>query len=82
MLKPLRPVGADWARELATVLKAVTCVTWSVELSNGDSEPSLLQQEAMAEERARASVLADPNVRAVIDAFPAATLESYAMTKG
>jgi DNA polymerase-3 subunit gamma/tau len=81
-LKPLRPVGADWARELGTVLKALTGVVWSVELSSGDSEPSLFQQEAMAEERARASVLADPDVRAVMDAFPAATLESYAMTKG
>jgi DNA polymerase-3 subunit gamma/tau len=31
----------------------------------------------MAEERGRAEVLADPNVRAAMDAFPDAELESY-----
>ena len=38
-------------------------------------EPSLLDQEKIAEERVRAEVLADPNVRAVMDAFPDAELE-------
>jgi DNA polymerase-3 subunit gamma/tau len=31
----------------------------------------------MAEERVRTDVLAEPNVRAVMDAFPDAELESY-----
>jgi DNA polymerase-3 subunit gamma/tau len=35
----------------------------------------------MAEERVRAEVLADPNVRAVMDAFPDAELESHS-TRG
>jgi DNA polymerase-3 subunit gamma/tau len=35
----------------------------------------------MAEERVRADVLTDPNVRAVIEAFPDAELESYS-TRG
>ena len=46
------------------------------------SEPSLLDQEKMAEERARAAVLDDPGVRAAFEAFPDAELESYAQTKG
>src|SRR5207302_779359 len=41
----------------------------------------LHDQEKMAEERVRADVLADPNVRAVMDAFPDAELESFS-TRG
>ena len=80
-LKPLRPLGEDWPRLLAKELKDVTRTSWQVSLSNESSEPSLLEQEKMAEERVRADVLADPNVRAVIDAFPEAELESYS-TRG
>ena len=50
-------------------------------LSDEPGEPSLLDQEKMAEERVRADVLADPNVRAVMEAFPDAELESYS-TRG
>jgi DNA polymerase-3 subunit gamma/tau len=80
-LKPLRPLGGDWPRELAAQLKAVTGAVWQVTLSDEQGEPSLLDQEKMTEERVRADVLADPNVRAVMDAFPDAELESYS-TKG
>jgi DNA polymerase-3 subunit gamma/tau len=79
-VKPLRPLGTDWPRELALALKAATGAIWQVALADEAGEPSLLDQEKMAEERVRADVLADPNVRAVMDAFPGAELESY--TKG
>src|SRR6476646_2567699 len=80
-LKPLRPIGPDWPRDLAQALKAATGATWQVSLSDEAGEPSLLDQEKMAEERVRADVLADPNVRAVMDAFPDAELESFS-TRG
>jgi DNA polymerase-3 subunit gamma/tau len=80
-LKPLRPLGQDWPRDLALALKGTTGASWKVTLSDEAGEPSLLEQEKMAEERVRADVLADPNVRAVIDAFPEAELESYS-TRG
>ena len=81
MLKPLRPLGGDWSRELAAALKSLTGASWQVLLSDDAGEPSLLEQEKMAEERVRAEVLADPNVRAVIDVFPDAELESFS-TRG
>jgi DNA polymerase-3 subunit gamma/tau len=46
-------------------------------LSDVAGVPSLLDHEKIAEQRVRADVLADPNVRAVIDAFPDAELESF-----
>ena len=77
VLKPTRPLGGDWPRELAAALKGATAAVWQVVLSDEPGEPSLLDQEKMAEERVRADVLADPNVRAVMDAFPDAELESF-----
>jgi DNA polymerase-3 subunit gamma/tau len=77
VLKPTRPLGADWSRDLANALKSATGTTWQVMLSDETGEPSLLDQEKMAEERVLADVLADPNVRAVMDAFPGAELESF-----
>jgi len=76
-LKPMRPLGGDWPRELAATLKSLTGGSWTVTLSDDAGEPSLLEQEKMAEERVRADVLADPNVRAVMNAFPDAELESF-----
>ena len=36
----------------------------------------------MAEEQVRAEVLSEPNVQAVLEAFPDATLESFEQMKG
>jgi DNA polymerase-3 subunit gamma/tau len=77
VLKPTRPFGGDWPRDLAVALKSATGAIWQVSLSDEAGEPSLLDQEKMAEERVRAEVLADPNVHAAMDAFPDAELESY-----
>jgi DNA polymerase III subunit gamma/tau len=81
VLKPMRPLGPDWPRDLALALKSATGASWQVSLSDEAGEPSLLDQEKMSEERVRADVLADPNVRAVMDAFPDAELESFS-TRG
>jgi len=80
-VKPLRPLGGDWPRDLALALKSATGANWKISLSDDPGEPSLLDQEKMAEQRVRADVLADPSVRAVMDAFPDSELESFT-TKG
>ena len=82
VLKPMRPLGPDWSRDLALALKAATGASWQVSLSDEAGEPSLLDQEKIAEERVRADVLADPNVRAVMDAFPDSELESFTTRGG
>ena len=82
VLKPSRPLGGDFPRDLAAQLKSITGASWQVSLSDEAGEPSLLDQEKMAEERVRADVLADANVQAVLDAFPDAQLESFDGTRG
>ena len=82
VLRPLRPLGPDFPRELAASAKEVTGSTWSVSFTDAGGEPSLQQQEQMAEEKMRAAVLEEPNVRALIEAFSDATLESISLTKG
>jgi DNA polymerase-3 subunit gamma/tau len=81
-VKPLRPLGSDWPRELSAILKGITGATWTVTIADDGAGPSLLEQEKMAEEHARADVLQDPAVKAAMDAFPDAELESYSLTKG
>jgi DNA polymerase-3 subunit gamma/tau len=77
VLKPMRPLGSEWSRDLAAALKSATGSTWQVSLSDESGEPSLLDQEKIAEERVRANVLDDPNVRAIMEAFPGSELESH-----
>ena len=77
VLKPLRPLGAEWPRDLAAALKDVTGSRWTVSFTDQGGEPSLQQQEKIAEETVRAAVLDEPNVRAVMESFPEASLESY-----
>ena len=77
VLKPLRPLGADWTRDLAAALKDMTGSRWTVSFTDQGGEPSLQQQEQIAEETMRAAVLDEPNVRAVMETFPDATLESF-----
>jgi DNA polymerase-3 subunit gamma/tau len=81
-VKPLRPLGADWPRELASALKGITRANWTVSIADDGAEPSLLEQEKMAEEKVRSEVLQDPAVKAAFDSFPDAELESYSLTKG
>ena len=76
ILKPLKPLGPDFPRELALAAKEITGSSWQVRLTDEGGAPSLHQQEAMAEERMRAEVLDEPNVRALLDEFPDATLET------
>jgi DNA polymerase III subunit gamma/tau len=82
VLKPLRPLGADWPRELSAVLKGITGASWTVTIADEGAEPSLQEKEKMAEEQVRADVLQDPSVKGALEAFPDAELESYSLTKG
>lgn len=82
VLRPLRPLGPEFPRELANSAKEVTGTNWSVSFTDQGGEPSLQQQEQIAEDKMRAAVLEEPPVRDLLEAFPDATLESIAQVKG
>lgn len=75
-LKPLQPLGANFAREFEAELRSATGAPWQVMLGDGEAEASLAAQHKMAEERARDAILREPSVAAVLSAFPDAILES------
>ena len=76
VIRPLRPLGTDFARDLANDAKEVTGSPWKVEISDTGGDPSLHEQARMAGERDRLAVLDEPAIKALLAAFPDATLES------
>ena len=78
VLKALKPLGDRFrARPRARRPRKRPAQPWQIRLTDGEAAPSLQQQEAMAEEAARAAVMAEPSVQALLDAFPDATYLSH-----
>ncbi len=77
VLKPNRPLGPDWTRDLGAALKALTGEPWQVALNDGVAAPTLYEQAAADQARQKQDVLDRPLVRAALDAFPEAELLGY-----
>ncbi len=71
------PLPADFIRELAVELRAITGRSWRVTTDAAAGEPTLAESHAAAQEAERAAVLASPVVAAAMQAFPDATLERW-----
>ncbi len=69
-----RAADREFLPTLMTALKALTGLVWDVRESDLPAEPTLAEQEQMAEEAARQAILADPLVAAALHAFPGAEL--------
>jgi len=76
VLRPMRPLGADFVRDLTSAAREATGAAWSVTLAENGGDPSLLDQAKMADERDRAAIMEEPVMAALMAAFPDATLES------
>jgi DNA polymerase III subunit gamma/tau len=76
-LKPLKPMGSEFFRDLAAALKTLTSTTWTVGTDDGGAQPSLLEQERAVEAAARQAILDTPLVKAAFEAFPDAELIDY-----
>ena len=81
VIRPTKPLAGDLVRDLTAALKALTGTAWTVEITDGPAEPSLLEQEKAAADQVRQSVLDTPLVQAAMDAFPGAELESYSINE-
>jgi DNA polymerase-3 subunit gamma/tau len=79
VVRPSKPMASDFARDLATALKALTGTGWQVSVSDGEAAPTLLQQEKAAVDSQRQAVLDEPLVRAAFEAFPGAELAGYSL---
>ncbi|MEA2999832.1 MAG: polymerase subunit gamma/tau [Sphingomonadales bacterium] len=81
LLQPAKARGAGQVEEaLAKLRQALLTLTgqrWQVELAEGEAEPSIVEQEAAAEEMLKREVLDAPAVRAAFEAFPGAELAGY-----
>jgi len=76
-LRAIKPLPNDFARDLASALKALTGANWQVELTEDAAAPSLLDQNRERENAARDAILADPAVVAAMQAFPDAELLDF-----
>jgi DNA polymerase III subunit gamma/tau len=76
-VRPLKPMGSDFFRDLAAALKTLTGTVWTVGTDENEAQPSLLQQAQASEEAARQAILDTPLVKAAFEAFPEAELISY-----
>lgn len=83
VIRPVRPLPSDFARDLAATLKSLTGLGWNVSLSDAQpAEPSLRQADETREASARAAILDAPFVRAAMAAFPEAELIDYEQGTG
>jgi DNA polymerase III subunit gamma/tau len=80
VVRPLKLLPGDFAKNVAEALKALTGTVWQVRIGDegeGDAAPSLLEQEKAGIDRLRQEVLDAPIVQAAFEAFPEAELAGY-----
>jgi len=77
VVRPAKPLPADFLRDLAGALKILTGTPWQVQASDEPASPSLLDQEKDAAERLRQEVLDAPLIKAAFEAFPEAELAGF-----
>jgi DNA polymerase-3 subunit gamma/tau len=76
-IRPVKPLPADFIRDLGAALKGLTGTVWQVRASDEPAAPSLLDQEKQAAERLRQEVLEAPLVKAAFESFPEAELVGF-----
>jgi DNA polymerase-3 subunit gamma/tau len=74
--RPAEGAPRDLANRLGQLLTEWTGMRWVVAISQASGAPTLAQQEAQRESLLRNEVAAHPLVRAVLEAFPGATIAS------
>ena len=72
-----RPIAADTLTELAQVLKGRFGRAWKLSMLDAPGEPTLREAADAVREAERQAVLESPLVRAALEAFPGAELESW-----
>ncbi len=75
-LRPEPDAPRDLAAKLAALLTEATGARWTIALSAEAGEPTLAEQGAAADAARRSAAAEHPLVRAILDAFPGARIET------
>ncbi len=75
-LNPSPHAPRELARDLAALLLEVTGTRWTVALSAAEGEPTIAEQGQAADTARRVAAAEHPIVRAILAAWPGATIES------
>ena len=76
-VRPLKPMGSEFFRDLAAALKTLTGTVWSVSTEEGEAQPSLLEQERAARAAMERAIDETPLMQAARQAFPEAEVLEY-----
>ena len=74
-LRPHAAAPRDLAASLGRLLLEATGTRWTIALSQAEGEPTVAEQGQAADTARRGLVAEHPLVRAILDAFPGATIE-------
>ncbi len=75
-IRPQPAAPRDFAPRLAAFLHEATGTRWTIALSSATGEPTLAEQGNAADAGRRAAAADHPLVRAILDAFPGARIET------
>lgn len=75
-IRPERDAPRDLAAKLASLLSEATGLRWTIALSQLDGEPTIDQQRQAADLQREEEASEHPLVRAIMEAFPGARLQS------
>jgi DNA polymerase-3 subunit gamma/tau len=75
-LEPAAP--RDFSQRLAALLESETARRWTIAISQSPGDPTIAETEQAAENAARNNATDHPLVRAILETFPGARIESLA----
>jgi DNA polymerase-3 subunit gamma/tau len=75
-LRPQADTPKDLAARLGTLLTEATGTRWTIALSTSEGEPTVAQQGSAADAERRTAAADHPLVRAIMDAFPGARIDT------
>jgi DNA polymerase-3 subunit gamma/tau len=73
-MRLMRPLSANFGRDLGEALKGLTGFNWTVKLGDGPAQPTLMEQERFAKQAREDAVWSSPVGEAIREAFPDAEL--------
>jgi DNA polymerase-3 subunit gamma/tau len=75
-LRPKPEAPRDLASRLGTLLTEVTGTRWTIALSTAEGEPTVAEQGSAADTARRTAAADHPLVRAIMDAWPGARIDT------